>query len=290
MELFIQSLLNGLFFGGIFAVMALGFSLAFGVMEIIDFAVGEWLMLGAFIGYVLVQWGSVEPLAVAPVVALVFFGAGYAIQPLIQRAVTGKQASAVLMGLVFTFGVSLILRGSALSIWGFNVRSMTSAWSGINVTLGSFEFSALRAIAFIVGAVVTLLLIALLHYTKTGRAIRATAQSETTARLLGVDVGKIRSLVYALYASLSGVAGVFAGVLFSISAEMGVQYTTFIFFIVVLAGMGYTQGVIFAAVFLGITQSLVTVYLGGQYVHLLVFLILYVVLLIAPKGLLGRGM
>ncbi|UCD77567.1 MAG: branched-chain amino acid ABC transporter permease [Desulfobacterales bacterium] len=290
MELFAESLLNGILIGGILITMAVGFSLSFGVMEIIDFAVGEWLMLASFLTYSMTNFLKIEPLLLVPLVAIVFFFAGFFIQPLIARAVHGKQSLAVLMGLVFTFGISLILRGSALSIWGFNVRSVSSMISGTHVPLGNFIISSTRLVAFSFGILSTLALLAFLRFTKTGMAIRATAQNGVVAETLGVNVPKIRSLVYAIYAAMTGMAGVFIGILFSISAEMGVLYTIFIFFVVVLAGLGYIQGVIYAAVFLGVLQSLITIYIGAQYVLLLVFATLYVVLLIAPKGLLGKGL
>jgi branched-chain amino acid transport system permease protein len=290
MELLAESLINGILIGGILITMAVGFSLCFGVMGIIDFAVGEWLMLGSFVTYSLIRFLKIEPLLLVPVVAIVFFFAGFFVQPLIARAVRGKQSLAVLMGLVVTFGISLVLRGSALSIWGFNVRSISSVISGTHVALGGFTISSTRLVAFSFGIFSTLALLVFIRFTKTGTAIRATAQNEAVAKTLGINVARIRSLVYGIYAAMTGMAGVFIGILFSISAEMGILYTIFIFFVVVLAGLGYTQGVIYAAVFLGVLQSLVTIYIGAQYVLILVFATLYLVLLISPKGLLGRGL
>jgi branched-chain amino acid transport system permease protein len=290
MDLFAEAILNGILIGGILITMAVGFSLAFGVMEIIDFAVGEWLMLGSFIAYSLNRLSDVEPFLVVPLIGVLFFFAGYLLQPLIARALGGKQSLAVLMGLVFTFGISLILRGSALAVWGFNVRSMTSVISGLNVDVGDLTISLTRLVAFSFGVVSTLALLMFLRYTKTGMAIRATAQNEAVAQTLGVNVARIKSLVYAIYAAMTGVAGVFIGILYSISAEMGVLYTIFVFFVVVLAGLGYIQGVIYAAVLLGALQSLITIYVGAQYVLLLVFASLYLILLISPKGIVGKGM
>lgn len=290
MELFAESVLNGILIGGVLITMAVGFSLSFGVMEIIDFAVGEWLMFASFVTYSLIKFSKIEPLLLVPVVAIVFFFAGFFIQPLIARAVHGKQSLAVLMGLVFTFGISLVLRGSALSIWGFNVRSISSVISGTHIALGSFTISSTRLATFFFGIFTTLALLIFIRFTKTGMAIRATAQNEAVAKTLGVNVAKIRSLVYGIYAAMTGMAGVFIGIMFSISAEMGVLYTIFIFFVVVLAGLGYIQGVIYAAVFLGVLQSLITIYIGAQYVLILVFATLYVALLVAPKGLLGKGL
>jgi branched-chain amino acid transport system permease protein len=290
MHLLAASLIDGILIGGILITMAVGFSLCFGVMEIIDFAVGEWLMFSCFVTYSLTKLSEIEPLLLVPIIAILFFFAGYLIQPLIARAVHGKQSFAVLMGLVFTFGISLILRGSALSIWGFNVRSTSSVISGTHITLGSLILSSTRLAAFGFGIFSTLALMIFLRYTKTGMAIRATAQNEEVAKAMGINVAKIRSLVYAIYAAMTGMAGVFIGIMFSISAEMGVVYTIFIFFVVVLGGMGYIQGVIYSAIFLGLLQSLITIYIGAQYVLILVFATLYVVLLIAPKGLLGKGL
>ena len=124
MELFVQTVVNGLLIGGIFITIAAGFSVSFGVMDIIDFAVGEWVMLGAFVGYWMAAHLKVDPFLLLPVVFPIFFVIGYLVQPVLYRVVSGKSSKAALMALAFTFGMSTFMRGSALSLWSFNDLSL----------------------------------------------------------------------------------------------------------------------------------------------------------------------
>jgi len=286
-DLFLQSILNGVLIGGIYIAIAVGFSVCFGVMHIIDFAVGEWLMLGGFIGFILTGM-RVEPLFLIPLVFPIFFVVGYMLQPVIQRVLTGRKAN-VLMGLVFTFGMSIFLQGLALYIWGHDRRTLTSALSGQNIQ-GLVTIPTLRLVAFVIAGTVTLAFMLFLAKTRLGLSIRATAEDRDTAAVLGVDIARISRLVYAVYAGLTGVAGILIGTVFTIYAEMGLRYTTFAFFTVVLAGMGYLPGILVAGLFLGILQSLVAVYVGGRYIYLVLFLVLYVVLLVSPQGIMGKGL
>jgi len=289
MGLFVQTLIDGLLIGGLIIIVGVGFSLCFGVMHIVDFAVGEWVMLGAYAGYLMVRYFGHDPMVYLPIIFLIFCVLGWLIYPLIFRAVSGKGHNPVIMGLVFTFGLSILIKGGALSVWGYHIQSITTWLSGKSLSLDLVTIPALRLAGFAFGLLVTLLFMAFLYKTKFGIIIRATAQDRDTANLLGADVRKVGALVYSLYAGVTGMSGVLIGALFSIHAAMGAKYSTLAFFVVVLAGMGYVPGVIIAALVLGLLQSFVTVYIGGRYTLAVLFLVMYGVLLITPKGILRRG-
>jgi branched-chain amino acid transport system permease protein len=289
MELLIQTLIDGLLIGGLIIIVGVGFSLCFGVMHIVDFAVGEWVMLGAYAGYLMVRYFGHDPMIYLPVIFLIFCALGWLIYPLIFRAVSGKGHNPVIMGLVFTFGLSILIKGGALSVWGYHIQSITTWLSGKSFSLDLVTVPGLRLAGFVFGLLVTLLFMAFLYKTKFGIMIRATAQDRDTANLLGADVRRVGGLVYSLYAGVTGMSGVRIGALFSIHAAMGAKYTTLAFFVVVLAGMGYVPGVVIAALVLGLLQSFVTVYIGGRYTLAALFLVMYGVLLITPKGILKRG-
>lgn len=289
MELFFQTIIDGLLIGGLIIIVGIGFSLCFGVMHIVDFAVGEWVMLGAYAGYLMVRYFGHDPMIYLPVIFLIFFVLGWLVYPLIFRAVSGKGHNPVIMGLVFTFGLSIIAKGGALSVWGYHIQSITTWLSGKSLSIGLVTVPALRFSGFLFGLLVTLLFMAFLYKTKFGIIIRATAQDRDTANLLGADVRKVGAFVYSLYAGVTGMSGVLIGALFSIHAAMGAKYATLAFFVVVLAGMGYVPGVLVAALVLGLLQSFVTVYIGGRYTLAALFLVMYGVLLITPKGILKRG-
>ena len=289
MELLLQTVIDGLLIGGLIIIVGIGFSLCFGVMHIVDFAVGEWVMIGAYAGYLFVRYFGHDPMVYLPIIFVIFFGLGWIIYPLIYRAVSGKRHNPVIMGLVFTFGLSIIAKGGALSIWGYHIQSITTWLSGKSILLGVATVPALRFAGFAFGILVTILFMIFLYKTKFGIIIRATAQDRDTANLMGVDVRKTGGLVYSLYAGITGMSGVLIGALFSVHAAMGAKYSTLAFFVVVLAGMGYVPGVIIAALVLGLLQSFVGVYIGGRYTLAALFLVMYGVLLITPKGILRRG-
>ncbi len=290
MELFLQTLIDGALIGGLIIVVGVGFSLCFGVMHIVDFAVGEWVMLGAYTAYWLVRYLGQDPMIYLPLIFALFFAAGWLIYPLIYRAVSGRRHHPALMGLVFTFGLSTLAKGGALSAWGYHVRSVSTWLSGQSVSLGVTTLPALRLAGFVFGVLTTVLFMIFLYGTRLGVSIRATAQDRETAALLGVDVRRVGALVYATYAGLTGMTGVLIGALFSIHAAMGAKYVIFAFFVVVLAGMGYVPGVIVAGLLLGLIQSFVGVYISGRYTLFALFLLMYVSLLVAPRGILRRGL
>lgn len=289
MDLILQTLVNGILIGGVYLIITLGFNLAFGVLSVIDFAVGEWVMLGAFTGYWLNQYLGIDPLAFLPVVFLVFVIVGFIVYPMLHRLLQGRQHARLLMVFVFTFGLATFLRGSALTAWSFNQRSMESFFSARSVHLASLIMPQIRLVAFAFGVLVTIGIAWMLYRTRFGLSVRAVAQDEGKARLMGVNTKRVSATVYALYAGLTGMAGVLIGVIYTVTPQMGAEYTIFAFFIAVLAGLGYVPGVLLAAVLLGLIQAFVAVYVGAAYALLIVFLSLYVILLVAPRGILNRG-
>lgn len=290
MSLLLQTLVNGILVGGLFVTISLGFSLAFGVLDVVDFAVGEWVMLGAFAGVACSSWLGVDPIPFLPVVFLVFFGLGWLLAPLIYRVRTSRYARPALMALAFTFGVATFVRGSMLTGVGFDPRTVNIGSISGTLTLGTLHVPALRLAGFVFAAVVTALFMLFLYRTRIGLAIRAVAQDKENAGLMGVDVKRTSSLVYALYAGLTAMAGVLIGAIYSITAQDGPSYTLLAFFVVVLAGLGSVGGVMIAGLLLGILQALVTVYVSADYTLAIVFAVLFLILIVSPRGILRRGM
>jgi branched-chain amino acid transport system permease protein len=293
MELPPQALIDGILIGGIYITIAIGFSLAYGVMHIIDFAVGEWIMLGAFLGYYLSRWIHWDPIFLLPGVFMVFALLGYFVQPIIHRVISGRRGNPVLMGLVFTFGLALMFRGLALTVFGFFTHSIPSVLSegSFSVSIGPVFFT-IPVVRFS-GLLYALLITAFLHYllkkTDFGLAVRALSQHKEAAGLMGVNGKRVSSYVYGIYVGISAMTGVLIGCIFSVSAQMGGEYTIFAFFVVVLAGMGYLAGVPWAAFLLGLVQSFFLIYFDPSYTLLAVFVMLFAILLVSPKGLFARG-
>jgi branched-chain amino acid transport system permease protein len=289
MTLFVQTLVNGLLVGGLFVTISIGFSLAFGVLDVVDFAVGEWVMLGAFAGVASTSWFGIDPIAFLPVVFVVFAVVGWLVSPLIYRVRTSQYARPALMALAFTFGLATFARGTMLTMVGFDPRTVDIGIVHGTVTIGSLHVPALRLAGFVFAAVATALFMLFLYRTRTGLAARAVAQHKENAGLMGVNVKRISSLVYAMYAGLTAMSGVLIGGIYSITAQDGPQYTLLAFFVVVLAGLGSIGGVLVAGLLLGILQALVTVYGSADYTLAIVFGVLFLTLVISPRGLLRRG-
>lgn len=288
--LLVQTLINGLLLGGIYVTFGVGFSLAFGVLEVIDFAVGEYVMVGAFAGALLAPILGSEGVFVVPLVFVVFFAIGFLIQPFIHHVTSGDRPMPLLMGLVFTFGLAIFARGSILTILGPNNRNVPS-----QVLLGGIEvpglgiFPTVRVVTALFGVTALAVFMYYLYNTKGGMAIRAIAEDRTNARLMGININRYQSIAYGAYAGMTASAGVFIGMIFTANPGMGLQYTAFAFFMVVLAGLGYLPGVIVSGIVLGMAQSFTAIYLGGQMVLFVLFGLIYVVLLVSPSGILGKG-
>jgi branched-chain amino acid transport system permease protein len=290
MHLLIQTLVNGLLVGGLYVTISIGFSLAFGVLDVVDFAVGEWVMLGAFVGVASGSWLGIDPIAFLPAVFVIFAFVGSLVAPLIYRVRTSRYARPALMALAFTFGIATLARGSMLTAVGFDPRTVNTDIVSGTATLGGIHMPWLRLAGFLFAVVSTALFVAFLFLTRTGLAVRATAQNKQYAGLMGVDVKRVSTLVYAIYAGLTAMAGVIIGAIYSVTAQVGPQYALLAFFVVVLAGLGSVGGVLIAGLFLGILQAVVTVYIGANYTLAVVFGVLFAVLLVSPRGLLRRGL
>jgi len=293
MELLPQALMDGVMLGAIYIIIAVAFSLVYGVMHVIDFAVGEWIMFGAFAGFYLNRATGMDPFLLLPAVFVVFAVLGYLLQPVIQRVLSGKKGNPLLMGLVFTFGLSLMFRGLAQTFFGFYSLSIPSRFS-----TGSFFFekgsffltvSHVRLAGLVYAIAITVGLQYLLKHTDFGLGVRALAQHKDAAGLMGVNNRRTSAFVYAIYVGVSAMTGVLIGTILAVSAKMAPEYTIFTFFVVVLAGMGYLAGVPAAAFLLGIIQSLFLIYLDPGYTLLAVFGVLYLILLVSPTGLFRKG-
>jgi len=288
-----QAIVDGILLGGIYLTVSMGFSLAYGVLHVIDFAVGDWIMLGAFAGLTFTQWFHLDPLLSLPVIFVIFAAIGWMLQPSLQHVLSGSRGRPVLMALVFTFGLALAFRGSALTVFGIFTHSLNTVLSqgSWHFSRGSFFLTipVIRLAGLVYALAVMVGLTYLLKKTDFGLAIRAVAQNKEAAGLMGVNIKKTNAAVYGLYVGISAMTGVFIGAIVSLNAGMGPDLALFAFFVVVLAGMGYLAGVPWASFLLGLVQSFFLIYLNPSYVLLALFTILYVILLISPTGLFRRG-
>ena len=286
MLLFLQSLMNGLLLGGIYAAYSAGFSLIFGVMGVINIFHGEMVMLGAFLTYWLFTLFHVDPFLTLPLSFFSLFLLGY----LVQRFVIHRVVDAPpMISYILTFGIHLIIAYTALWVWTADFRTVTTSYSGWNADLGGVIIPYARLATFGLALAVVAGLYFLLNKTEAGRAIQATAQDKELARLMGVNITQTFALTFGLGAAITGVAGSLISTYFVIFPQMGLPYTIIAFCVVVLGGMGYVPGALWGGLILGVVQSLTATYLNAGLSGALTFILLFIVLIVRPAGIAGKG-
>jgi branched-chain amino acid transport system permease protein len=282
----VQTLINGVLQGGVYAAAAVGLSLIFGVSGILNAAHGELVMLGAFATYWLFTLYHVDALLTLPMSFALLFALGWALQYFVLNRTLGRP---LLLSLLVTFGVSLILVNVALRLWTSDHRMMRIPYFERSLLLGPFIVPLSRVVAFVVGVGMVAGLSWLLASTRLGRMIRATAQDGEMARMLGVDPRRIYALTFGLGAGVSGVAGSLVAFYAPVEPNMGLTFTLFSFAVVVLGGLGYTAGVVWGGLTLGVAQALTETYLEAGLSLLVAFALLYAILRFMPAGIMGRG-
>jgi len=282
-----QVLINGILIGGIYASFAVGFSLIFGVLRIVNILHGEFIMLGAFITYWLFKLYGIDPFLSIPVSFVILFIFGFLIQRyIINRIIEAPE----IMSLLLTFGLSLIISNLALTVWKGDYRLVNPEYAGANFKILSFTIPYVRLATFSFALAAVGALYLFLQRTDLGRAIKATSQNKIGARIQGVRPSMIYAVTFGLGAAITAVSGSLISLSFSVFPSMGGDYLLFSFFIVVLGGLGHIPGALAGGLILGILQSLSTNFLGAGMTYILVFIVLYVVLIVRPAGIFGKGL
>jgi branched-chain amino acid transport system permease protein len=285
--LLLQTLASGVILGGVFSLAAVGFSLIFGVMNVVNLTHGATVLMGAYGAYVLWRTFGLDPFLAIPLIMLVLAAFGYAyhrflLQPAIER-------SSLLASMLLTFGVALMLRN--LLVLGFSpdFKSISPAYAFKFVRFGTFVIDYVRLGSLAASLTLIGALTLLLQRTELGRVIRATAQHELAARLCGVNVRHVYSLTFAVSAAFAGAAGVIIGIIIPFSPPDEVGWTINAFVVVTLGGVGSPAGALAGGVLLGLINTFTAQYLGPAYTNAMMFLVLVLMLLGRPSGLLGRA-
>lgn len=286
MDLFWQDLVNGLLAGGIFAVVALGFSLVWGIMNIINLAHGAFIMLGAYVAYVMFTAWHVDPFLSLPVAFVVLFALGYAIQRYIINFVV---RAPILTTFLLTFGLSLLVVNVALLIFHGDIKGIETSYSGSNFSIGSVTIAWVKLWTLVAALAITALMQVFLTTSRTGRAIRATAQDVDAAQLTGVRVAHLYAIVFALGAGLAGAAGVLISLSYSIEPTMGDPFVITAFVVCVLGGLGSVQGALVGGLVYGVVETFGAQYIGTGLQDAVALVVLLVVLTVRPTGILGKA-
>lgn len=285
MDLLIQVLINGILLGGLYAVMALGLALVWGVLNIVNLAHGAFIMLGAYISWHLYVYAGIDPFLGLPITAVLMFALGYALQRgLLNLIVRAPMFNTLLL----TFGLEVVLTYVAQLAFSADYRTINPAYAGNSFQLGALTIPVVRLAAFAVALGLTIGMWLFLLHTRLGRAIRATAQNLVAARLYGVEPRHLYALTFGLGLALAGAAGGLYGTVSQINPYIGASLTAKSFAISIIGGLDNPLGVLVGGLFLGIVESLTALYIGPTFSDVASFSILILVLIARPSGLLGK--
>nr|HET7859604.1 branched-chain amino acid ABC transporter permease [Caldimonas sp.] len=285
MDLLAQVVANGVLLGGLYAVMALGLALVWGVLNIVNLAHGAFIMLGGYAAWHLYRLAGIDPFLGLPIVAVGMFAAGYAI----QRGLLNLVVRAPMFNtLLITFGLEVVFTYCAQLAFSADFRTINPPYAGSNVALGPVTLPVARLAAFGVALALTVGMWLFLLHTRLGRAIRATAQNLVAARLYGVAPRHLYAVTFGLGVALAGMSGALYGTVSQVNPYIGATLTAKSFAISIIGGLDSPLGVIVGGLFLGIVESLTTLYVGPTYADVASFGILVLVLIVRPSGLLGR--
>ncbi len=278
------SVLNGLTTGAVYALIALGLTLIYGVLHIINFAHGAALMVALYAVYLLKDRLGIDPYLALPLVVPGMFALGYALQRLIiNRASHGKDENILLV----TLGLSIVLENLALLVFKSDTRTIDTAYTLSTVPIGPAMLSLPKLVAFGGALATSAVLLWIIRRTDLGRAIRAVAREKQGARLMGIDVDHVYAMCFGIGLACLGAAACFLLPAYYVNPQVGSGFVLVAFTIVVLGGMGSFAGALVGGLLIGVVESLGGLFLGESLGQIGIFLIFIAVLLLRPQGLFG---
>jgi branched-chain amino acid transport system permease protein len=283
---YLQLLLNGIVIGVIYALVAMGLSLIFGVLEIVNFAHGEFYMLGAMLAYFLTMNVGLGYWATVLAVTAVAVGLGYV---LYEALLASLQGSGFERSILLTLGLSMVLQNGAVFLFTTTPRMVQTPHSYTNIVVGDVRVSLMRVLALVLGLLAFGALYLILYRTRVGKAMRGAAQNRDAALMVGIDPRAVSRLAVAIGIGLSGLAGAALAPVYAVHPLMGFSFVFKAFAIIIIGGLGNIAGAAIAAVALGIVESVVGGFLPLVMVDALVFSSMIAILLLRPQGLFGRG-
>jgi len=287
-QLIAQTIVNGINVGALYGLAAVGLSLTFGVMKILNIAHGEFLMLGGYMAFWLLTLLGIDPFLSLPLVALALFLLGALSYKLLFSTIARfKEEKRVKNSLLIGFGLFLVFPQIARLLWTGDIRSITPPYSGesfalLNVRIGYVPFGGL-----LVAALVILALHLFLTRTFLGKSVRGTSENWKAAKLMGINVDRTYFVMFSLGVALAGVAGVLIGLTQALSPDVGMEWTLKALIVVVLAGIGSVGGAFFSGLLLGMVEAMGAIFMG-PYAVALGLVIFLLILMFRPQGLFGK--
>lgn len=284
--IYLQSLLDGILLGGVYATIAIGLSLAFGVMGILNWAHGELLMVAMFMSYVLITRFGFDPYLTIFVNVIVMFGVGFILQKYIFSTILKKDKNPEPISvLIATSGLGMILVSLATMIFGSNAMAATTPYTGKTFWIGEIVFSVPRTISFALAIIATVGLYILLQKTELGRSLRATAQNRHVAKLMGINTDMTYNIAFGMSLALVGIAAALLIPNYAVYPKVGGSYGLKSFVIILLGGKGNIPGALIGGFAIGVIERLGAIIWNESYALLLVYAMFIIILLLIPNGI-----
>ena len=285
-EILLQTLLSGVLIGLIYALVAVGLTMIFGVMDIVNFAHGEFLMFGMYSSFWLFSLFALDPLITLPLTVLMLFALGLVVyQLVIKRIINAPPLSQIFA----TFGMMILFRGLAQFFWKPDFRTIENSYSSGKVVFAGLHFGLPQIIAGVGAILATGAVWWFINRTRLGAALEATAQDKDAAQLMGIPSQRMFALAWGIGAACAGVAGVLPSSFFPIFPEVGANFILIAFVVVALGGFGSVSGAFWAGIIVGVVEVVGGFLLGPEYKMAIVLSLFLLVLLVRPQGLMGRA-
>jgi branched-chain amino acid transport system permease protein len=281
----VSPIVMGILLGGLYALIALGLSMVFGVMKLINLAHGDLVILGSYTAYACLTYLGMDPILSLVIAIPLLFGIGFFIQQfLMSRAFTISGEAP----LIIAFGIALVIQNINQIMWTPLSRGLTTAYSLSSFFLGSYQFPLSYLLDFIAAAVVMLALREFLRRSYLGKAITAASQNRRAAQLMGINPKMIYGFAFAIAMISAAIAGVFLGMTFPFTPTSGTQFLIIAFGVVIVGGLGSIFGTFLGGLLLGLVQTLTGFFFGPATQMFFIYALVLVILAIRPQGLLGR--
>jgi branched-chain amino acid transport system permease protein len=281
----VQALILGLLIGGVYALMASGLTLVFGIMKVINVAQGALVILAAYLSYALFSHLHIDPFLSILLVTPAMFGLGVAVQLVFVRSLRGPDAPE--LSLLVTWALALGIEGVLSVVFKTTYRATNPSYADRSWDVFGYQVSVVRAFAFVASAILLGLLSLLLTRSRFGRAVRATVQNPTAATLLGVDANRVQTLSFGLGVSLAAAAGAVYGVIYPFNPGSHYDLISRLLSIVVLGGLGSLGGAVVASLAMGVIEAIVAVEVSPTWAAFSFFVVLLTFLLLRPQGIFG---
>ncbi len=277
--------INGFFTGLVYALMALGLSVVFGVTRVVNFAHGEMLILAAFIAISIHHYFGLDPLLLAPIVSIFMFPVGYYLQKGIINSLLNRSVHSQFLALA---AIAIVLLNLEQIIFGSEAQTIVVSYNLQSIEVGKILLDTVRILTGTLALITALGLFCFFYYASLGKAIRACADNLLGAQVIGLNYKKLYSISFGIAASCLGIAGSFLAILMDVTPHTAPQLTLLSFIIVILGGLGNMMGVILGGVLIGIVEAYAAYFVQGSLKSLFSFVLLILVLLVRPQGLMNR--